>query len=81
MTSAAQQYMIDSVMTDLMLMATLLGGPTHGYALKKTAGLILGQADIHNNVVYPLLRRFVENGWASKRSAAGNAARPAKFMG
>lgn len=43
----------------------------HGYALKKQAGLIVGQAEIHNNLVYPLLRRFIENGWVSKRAAAG----------
>lgn len=58
-------------MNDLLLLATLLGGPTHGYALKKRAGLILGRAAMHNNLVYPLLRRFVENGWVSKRSTAG----------
>ena len=58
-------------MNDLLLLATLLGGPVHGYALKKRAGLIVGQAEVHNNLVYPLLRRFIENGWVSKRSAAG----------
>lgn len=58
-------------MNDLLLLATLLGGPVHGYALKKQAGLIVGQAEIHNNLVYPLLRRFIENGWVSKRAAAG----------
>jgi len=58
-------------MNDLLLLATLLAGPTHGYALKKRAGLIVGQAQMHNNLVYPLLRRFVENGWVSKRAAAG----------
>jgi DNA-binding PadR family transcriptional regulator len=58
-------------MNDLLLLATLLGGRMHGYALKKQAGLIVGQAEIHNNLVYPLLRRFVDNGWVSKRAAAG----------
>lgn len=58
-------------MNDLLLLANLLGGPMHGYALKKQAGLIVGQAEIHNNLVYPLLRRFVDNGWVSKRAAAG----------
>ena len=58
-------------MNDLLLLATLLGGPVHGYALKKQAGLIVGQAELHNNLVYPLLRRFIDNGWVSKRSAAG----------
>jgi len=58
-------------MNDLLLLATLLGGPKHGYALKKQAGFLSGQPDLHNNLVYPLLRRFVENGWVSKRTAAG----------
>lgn len=58
-------------MNDLFLLATLLGGPQHGYALKKQVGLITGQRAMHNNLVYPLLRRFGENGWISKRSAAG----------
>jgi len=58
-------------MNDLLLLATLLGGPKHGYALKKQAGFLSGQPDMHNNLVYPLLRRFVENGWVSKRTAAG----------
>ena len=58
-------------MNDLLLLATLLGGPKHGYALKKQAGLISGQPDMHNNLVYPLLRRFVDSGWVSKRKAAG----------
>lgn len=58
-------------MNDLFLLATLLGGPQHGYALKKQVGLITGQREMHNNLVYPLLRRFGENGWISKRSAAG----------
>lgn len=58
-------------MNDLLLLATLLGGPQHGYALKKQVGLITGQGEMHNNLVYPLLRRFGENGWISKRTAAG----------
>ena len=58
-------------MNDLLLLATLLGGPQHGYALKKQAGLITGQREMHNNLVYPLLRRFGENGWISKRKAPG----------
>jgi DNA-binding PadR family transcriptional regulator len=68
-------------MNDLLLLATLLGGPTHGYALKKTAGLILGQADMHNNLVYPLLRRFVENGWVGKRSTAGKRGQTREVYG
>jgi DNA-binding PadR family transcriptional regulator len=58
-------------MNDLVLLAALLSGPQHGYALKKQVGLISGNREMHNNLVYPLLRRFVENGWVSKREAQG----------
>lgn len=59
-------------MNDLLLLALLLEGPQHGYALKKKAGLMLGQADMHNNLVYPLLRRFVREGWVSQKKIAGD---------
>ena len=55
-----------------MLLATLLAGPQHGYALKKQAGLLSGQPAMHNNLVYPLLRRFVANGWVTQRKAPGD---------
>ena len=58
-------------MNDLLLLAALLEGPKHGYALKKQAGLISGQTDMHNNLVYPALRRFVDNGWVTRRKTAG----------
>jgi DNA-binding PadR family transcriptional regulator len=58
-------------MNDLILLAMLLEGPQHGYALKKKVGLITGQGEMHNNLVYPLLKRFVTEGWVSRRSADG----------
>jgi DNA-binding PadR family transcriptional regulator len=58
-------------MNDLLLLAALLAGPQHGYALKKHVGLITGRREMHNNLVYPLLRRFVENKWVSQRQSAG----------
>lgn len=58
-------------MTDLLLLASLLNGPKHGYALKKHIGLLLGQAALHNNIVYPLLKRFVQDGWVNRRETAG----------
>jgi len=54
-----------------MLLANLLGGPKHGYALKKQVGLLSGQSEMHNNLVYPLLRRFVKSGWVSQRKGPG----------
>ena len=58
-------------MNDLILLAALMNGPQHGYALKKLAGFMPGHAGMHNNLVYPLLRRFVENSWVTKRTTGG----------
>jgi DNA-binding PadR family transcriptional regulator len=58
-------------MNDLILMALLVNGPQHGYALKKKAGLVTGQGEMHNNLVYPLLKRFVSRAWVHRRSAGG----------
>jgi DNA-binding PadR family transcriptional regulator len=58
-------------MNDLLLLSLLLGGSQHGYALKKQAGAIFGQGEMHNNLVYPLLKKFVDSGWVRRRSAAG----------
>lgn len=58
-------------MTDLIILATLLPGPKHGYHLKQQAGFILGQDVLHNNLVYPLLRRFMANKWVSRKVIPG----------
>jgi DNA-binding PadR family transcriptional regulator len=58
-------------MNDLILLAILAEGSQHGYALKKQAGLALGQPDMHNNLVYPLLRRFVAQKWVTQRKTLG----------
>jgi DNA-binding PadR family transcriptional regulator len=58
-------------MNDLLLLSTLLDGPKHGYALKKQVALITGHGEMHNNLVYPLLKRFVSNGWVNHREVAG----------
>jgi DNA-binding PadR family transcriptional regulator len=58
-------------MTDLILLATLLDGPKHGYRLKREAGFILGHGQMHNNLVYPLLRRFTVEGWVTKKTTPG----------
>ena len=59
-------------MTDLVLLTALLSGPAYGYALKRTAGLIFGGGVLHNNLVYPLLKKFVESGWVEQSSVAGD---------
>lgn len=58
-------------MTDLIILATLLDGPKHGYQLKREAGFILGHGEMHNNLVYPLLRRFTAEGWVTKKTMPG----------
>jgi len=58
-------------MTDLIILATLLPGPKHGYQRKREAGLMLGQEVMHNNTSYPLLRRFTEEGLVTKKTVPG----------
>jgi len=58
-------------MNDLLLLAMLLGGPAHGYELKKRAGWLTGQKNLHNNLVYPLLNKFRKAGWIHQKSSKG----------
>jgi DNA-binding PadR family transcriptional regulator len=57
-------------MNDLLILSMMLGGPKYGYQLKREAGWIMGQA-MHNNLVYPSLRRFLQEGWVSKKAVPG----------
>jgi DNA-binding PadR family transcriptional regulator len=59
-------------MNDLVLLAALLRSPAYGYALKKTAGLIFGGSALHNNVVYPTLKKFMHNGWVEQATVPGS---------
>lgn len=52
------------------MLSMMLDRPKYGYQLKREAGLIMGQA-LHNNLVYPSLRRFLEAGWVSKKAVPG----------
>jgi len=58
-------------MNDLLMLAMLSGGPTHGYELKKRAGWLTGQPNLHNNLVYPLLGKFRRAGWIHQKSGKG----------
>jgi DNA-binding PadR family transcriptional regulator len=58
-------------MNDLILLAALLDGPRHGWALKKLAGFLSASGDMHNNLVYPLMKKFVAQGWVRRRSEPG----------
>lgn len=59
-------------MTDLVILTALLEAPAYGYALKRTAGLIFGSGVLHNNVVYPLLKKFVASGWVEQSTVPGD---------
>jgi DNA-binding PadR family transcriptional regulator len=58
-------------MNDLLMLAMLLGEPKYGYQLKRETGWMMGQEDLHNNVVYPMLRRFLNEGWVTKKAVPG----------
>jgi DNA-binding PadR family transcriptional regulator len=58
-------------MTNLIILSMLLPGPKHGYQLKHEAGMVFGQQTLHNNLIYPLLRRFLNDGWVSKKKVPG----------
>ena len=58
-------------MNDLLVLVTLLPGPKHGYQLKREAGLIFGQDTLHNNTIYPLLRRFKQAGLVTMKTVSG----------
>jgi DNA-binding PadR family transcriptional regulator len=58
-------------MNDLLLLAMMLDEPKYGYQLKREAGWIMGQEVLHNNIVYPLLRHFLEEKWVSKKEIPG----------
>ncbi|HEY3971475.1 MAG TPA: PadR family transcriptional regulator [Candidatus Sulfotelmatobacter sp.] len=57
-------------MNDLLMLSMMLDEPKYGYQLKREAGLIMGQA-LHNNLVYPSLRRFLQEGWVRKKAVPG----------
>src|SRR5262249_37928609 len=57
----------------------LLPGPKHGYRLKREAGLMFGQGKLHNNLVYPLLRRFVAEGLVVQKEAQGERGQTRKL--
>jgi DNA-binding PadR family transcriptional regulator len=58
-------------MNDLIVLAALLDGPKHGWVLKKLGSWLTGHGELHNNLVYPILKKFVAHGWVKRRSEAG----------
>jgi len=58
-------------MNDLLLLVMMLDGPKYGYQLKREAGWMTGPDPMHNNIVYPMLRRFLSKGWVSTKEVPG----------
>lgn len=58
-------------MNDILILGMLLDGPKHGYRLKQDAVLISGAPPLHNNTIYPLLKRYQKQGWITKKEAEG----------
>jgi DNA-binding PadR family transcriptional regulator len=61
---------------DIMMLRVLADGPRHGYEIKKRIERILGGRSINNNVLYPALRRFEEQGAIERVAAEADPGRP-----
>jgi DNA-binding PadR family transcriptional regulator len=61
---------------DILMLRVLADGERHGYEIKKTVERILGGRSINNNVLYPALRRFEEQGAIRRVAAQADPGRP-----
>jgi DNA-binding PadR family transcriptional regulator len=61
---------------DILMLRVLADGPRHGYEIKKSVERILGGRSINNNVLYPALRRFEEQGAIEPVAAEAGPGRP-----
>lgn len=61
---------------DILVLRVLESGPRHGYEIKKSVERILGGRSINNNVLYPALRRFEEQGAIHRVAAEADPGRP-----
>src|SRR6266567_7787103 len=58
-------------MNDIIILSLLLGVPKHGYRLKQEAAMFAEEQHLHNNTIYPLLKRFLKSGWITQQQADG----------
>src|SRR6516225_224646 len=58
------------------MLRVLADGERHGYEIKKRVERILGGRSINNNVLYPALRRFEEQGVIHRVAARADPGRP-----
>ena len=61
---------------DILMLRVLSDQPRHGYEIKKQVERILGGRSINNNVLYPALRRFEEQGAVERAAAEADPGRP-----
>jgi DNA-binding PadR family transcriptional regulator len=59
-----------------MMLRVLADGDRHGYEIKKRVERIIGGRPINNNVLYPALRRFEEQGAIERVAAEADPGRP-----
>jgi DNA-binding PadR family transcriptional regulator len=58
------------------MLRVLRDQPRHGYEIKKQVERILGGRSINNNVLYPALRRYEEQGAIERVAAEADPGRP-----
>ena len=61
---------------DILMLHVLASGERHGYEIKKQVERIVAGRSINNNVLYPTLRRFEEQGAISRVAAQADPGRP-----
>jgi DNA-binding PadR family transcriptional regulator len=61
---------------DILMLRVLADRERHGYEIKKQVERILGGRSINNNVLYPALRRFEEQGAIQRVAAQADPGRP-----
>jgi DNA-binding PadR family transcriptional regulator len=61
---------------DIMMLRVLADHEHHGYEIKKQVERILGGRSINNNVLYPALRKYEEQGVIERVAAEAGSGRP-----
>jgi len=71
---------MDDVSMELLILAHLSRAPSHGYELKRRIAATLGgQVEVHNNTLYPALRRLEDAG-AVSRTPQAQEGRPPRHV-
>ena len=65
---------------DLLILRTLLLGPTHGHAIAKAIEMISEDVlQVEQGSLYPALHRLIKRGWISAEEGTSENNRRAKF--